>query len=338
MRPIDPIEPIESNRNIKAFISKILKGCGCLSIGFTLFIVIIAVAFGDDEQVEDPKPKTQDTTVVITPPLEGDPMKELDELVGLQSVKEEIHSLANLVEVQQRRKQQGLKNSKMAYHLVFTGNPGTGKTTVARIVAGIYKQLGILKKGHLVETDRSGLVAGYVGQTAIKTNELVDSALNGVLFIDEAYSLVTSGSGGGQDAYGNEAISTLLKRMEDDRDSLVVIIAGYTNEMKRFIDSNPGLQSRFNRYIEFPDFSADELFQMFCNNMKKSDYTFGPGAEEYVKEKLKRVVATKDRNFGNGRYVRNLFEKSIQKQANRVASMRNASKKELTEITVDDLR
>ena len=176
-------------------------------------------------------------SVVVNEPLQGDPYEELDELIGLKQVKEEVHSLANFVKLQKQREKQGLKTPKMSYHLVFTGSPGTGKTTVARIVARI---------GHTVETDRSGLVANYVGQTATKTNAIVDSALNGVLFIDEAYALVPQNPS--QD-YGQEAISTLLKRMEDDRDKLVVIIAGYTNEMQRFIDSNPGLQSRFNRYI-----------------------------------------------------------------------------------------
>ena len=223
----------------------------------------------------------------------------------------------------------------MSYHLVFNGSPGTGKTTVARIVARIYKDLGVLKKGHTVETDRSGLVANYVGQTATKTNAIVDSALNGVLFIDEAYALVPENSS--QD-YGLEAISTLLKRMEDDRDKLVVIIAGYTNEMKRFIDANPGLQSRFNRYINFPDYSPSELVDIFKMYMKKNQYTLGPGAEAYLKENFDYAVAHKDRNFGNARYARNVFEKTIQQQANRLAGQTNLSKDQLTELTVDDLK
>lgn len=176
------------------------------------------------------------------------PYEELEGLIGLNNVKQEIKTLANLVKVQQARKDEGLKNSTLSYHLVFTGNPGTGKTTIARIIASIYKDLKILKKGHLVETDRSGLVAEYLGQTAVKTNAVIDTALDGVLFIDEAYSLTDE-----NDSYGKEAVATLLKRMEDDRDRLVVILAGYTENMTHFIMTNPGLESRFNKYIEFTD-------------------------------------------------------------------------------------
>ena len=207
---------------------------------------------------------------------------------------------------------------------------------MARIVARIYKDLGILKSGHTVETDRSGLVAKYMGQTALKTNEIVDSALNGVLFIDEAYALVPE-DGNGSD-YGQEAISTLLKRMEDDRDRLVVIIAGYKNEMKRFIDSNPGLQSRFTRYIDFPDYTADELTEICKKQMKKNQYTMNKETEAYVRARMKYVVEHKDRNFGNARYSRNLFEKAIQHQANRLEGKRNLSKEQLTELTIEDFK
>lgn len=260
-------------------------------------------------------------------------LDKLRELIGLSSVKQEIKTLTNFIKIQQKREEQGLKSSSLSYHCVFTGNPGTGKTTVARIVAGIYKDLGVLKKGHLVETDRSGLVAEYVGQTAVKTNKIIDSALDGVLFIDEAYSLV----GGGESDYGKEAIATLLKRMEDDRDRLVVILAGYTKDMKQFLDSNPGLQSRFNRYIEFPDYTADELMQIFELNLKKYDYHFGEGAKAKLQQYLDKAIANKDANFGNGRFVRNLFEKVLQQQANRLASVSNLTTKQLSEITMDDL-
>ena len=276
----------------------------------------------------------EDSVVVVSEPLESDPYKELDELIGLDAVKDEVKSLANFVKLQQQRQAKGLKTPKMSYHLVFTGSPGTGKTTVARIVARIYKDLGILKKGHTVETDRSGLVAEYVGQTAVKTNQVVDSALNGVLFIDEAYALVPERAGSD---YGQEAISTLLKRMEDDRDKLVVIIAGYTNEMKRFIDSNPGLQSRFNRYISFPDYTAEELVRIFKMYAKKNEYTIGADAEGLLREKLEYAVAHKDRNFGNARFVRNIFENSIQKQANRLSGLSSLSEQQLTELTREDL-
>ncbi len=258
---------------------------------------------------------------------------DLDGLIGLNSVKEEVKTLRNYIIIQQEREKKGLKTTPVSYHCVFTGNPGTGKTTVARIVADVYRSLGVLKKGHLVETDRSGLVADYVGQTATKTNKIIDRALDGVLFIDEAYSLAT----GGDNDYGKEAIATLLKRMEDNRDRLVVILAGYSDEMKQFIDSNPGLQSRFNRYIHFPDYNADELFQIFEANCKKNDYVMTDEAKTALKSLLEKAVAEKDKNFGNARFVRNLFEKTLERQANRLSKQENLSKEMLTEITIEDL-
>ncbi len=257
---------------------------------------------------------------------------ELDTLVGLASVKEEIKTLSNFIKIQQKRKEQGLKSSSVSYHCVFTGNPGTGKTTVARIVAQIYKDLGILSKGHLVETDRAGLVAEYVGQTAVKTNKIIDSALDGVLFIDEAYSLI----GTGQD-YGKEAIATLLKRMEDNRDRLVVILAGYSKEMQDFINTNPGLQSRFNRYIDFPDYSAEELLQIFEKNVEKFDYKLEKEALVAMSEYFQHAIENKDANFGNARFVRNIFEKTLEKQANRLSTDPDLDTNELTLITLADL-
>lgn len=261
------------------------------------------------------------------------PANELDSLIGLNSVKKEVQTLTNFIKIQQKRAEQGLKSSSVSYHCVFTGNPGTGKTTVARIVADIYKELGVLKKGHLVETDRAGLVAEYVGQTAVKTNKIIDSALDGVLFIDEAYSLV----GGGESDYGKEAVATLLKRMEDDRERLVVILAGYTKDMKQFIDSNPGLQSRFNRYIEFPDYTPDELYQIFALSLKKYDYHVTDDAKVALQHFFEDAVAHKDANFGNGRFVRNIFEKVLEHQANRLASESNLTTERLSEITIEDL-
>jgi len=258
---------------------------------------------------------------------------ELKSLIGLSSVKKEVETLANFIKIQKEREAKGLKTSQPSYHCVFTGNPGTGKTTVARIIAGIYKELGVLKSGHLVETDRSGLVAEYVGQTAVKTNKIIDSALDGVLFIDEAYSLIT----GGENDYGKEAIATLLKRMEDNRDRLVVILAGYTKEMEDFINSNSGLKSRFNRYIEFPDYSAEELYQIFELNIKKFDYSISDIAIERLKTFFNESVENKDRNFGNARFVRNFFEKTLESQANRLAKETNLTIEKLTEISVDDL-
>ena len=258
---------------------------------------------------------------------------ELQSLIGLVPVKQEVRTLSNFIKVQQERAAKGMKTSAVSYHCVFTGNPGTGKTTVARILAKIYKNLGVISKGHLVETDRAGLVAEYVGQTAVKTNKIIDSALDGVLFIDEAYSLI----GGGESDYGKEAIATLLKRMEDNRDRLIVILAGYTKNMKDFIDSNPGLQSRFNRYIEFPDYSADELLQIFEANMKKYEYHFGEGAKEHLQQYFANEVANKDANFGNGRLVRNVFEKTLERQANRLAKENDLSEERLSELIIEDL-
>ena len=261
------------------------------------------------------------------------PLERLKELVGLFSVKKEIESLYNYAKVQKQREQMGLKNSDISYHCVFTGNAGTGKTTVARIVAEIYKELGIIKGGQLIETDRSGLVAEYVGQTAIKTNKIIDSALDGVLFVDEAYALAD----GGREDYGKEAISTLVKRMEDNRNRLVVILAGYGSDMKRFIDSNLGLKSRFSRYIDFPDYTADELFQIFLTHASKYDYLISDGAKDKLKTVLFEAVAHKDVSFGNARYVRNLFEKTIERQANRLALVPNITPEILSIITEDDI-
>lgn len=259
------------------------------------------------------------------------PYEELEGLIGLNNVKQEIKTLANLVKVQQARKDEGLKNSTLSYHLVFTGNPGTGKTTIARIIASIYKDLKILKKGHLVETDRSGLVAEYLGQTAVKTNAVIDTALDGVLFIDEAYSLTDE-----NDSYGKEAVATLLKRMEDDRDRLVVILAGYTENMTHFIMTNPGLESRFNKYIEFTDYNAEELFQIFMRLAHKYDYLVDEEAQQIIKDLINTEIESKDKQFGNARFVRNLFENILANQANRLANNNTLSSESLRTIVKED--
>ncbi len=287
---------------------------------------------GDDYTQREGDIKSKATVKSTTKSQTQDSTKMLDELIGLASVKKEVETLYNFIKIQQTRAANGLKTSAVSYHCVFTGNPGTGKTTVARILAKIYKKLGVVSKGHLVETDRAGLVAEYVGQTAVKTNKIIDSALDGVLFIDEAYSLIS----GSENDYGKEAIATLLKRMEDNRDRLIVILAGYTKNMKDFIDSNPGLQSRFNRYIEFPDYSAEELLQIFEANMKKYEYHFGEGAKEALQQYFANEVAHKDANFGNGRLVRNVFEKTLERQANRLAHEVNLTTDKLSQIEIED--
>ena len=261
-------------------------------------------------------------------------LAELDGLIGLEEVKKEIHKLVDYTKIVQARKQQGLNPPSISYHCVFTGNPGTGKTTVARILGDIYRELGILKSGHLVETDRAGLVGQYEGETAIKTNRLIDSALDGVLFIDEAYSLA---SGGGRSGYGEEAIATLLKRMEDDRDRLVVVVAGYSKEMRLFLDSNSGMRSRFNRYIHFPDYSAEELAAMFRMRAEKNQFILAPELEENLVRFMKKVTGHPDPAFGNGRFVRNLFEAAVERQATRLASQQNLTKEELMTLTLADL-
>lgn len=260
--------------------------------------------------------------------------EKLGALIGLSSVKVDVEQLTNFIKIQQVRETKGMKTSPISYHCVFTGNPGTGKTTVARIIAEIYKELGVLQKGHLVETDRSGLVAEYVGQTAVKTNKVIDSALDGVLFIDEAYSLVPAAT---PNDFGLEAISTLLKRMEDDRDRLIVILAGYGDEMKQFIDANPGLQSRFNRYIHFEDYSAEELLEIFELLLKNNDYIISNSAKVKLQNLIEKAVATKDKNFGNARFIRNIFEKTLQLQATRLSKESHLSDEALQIIEESDI-
>ena len=261
------------------------------------------------------------------------PMRQLNELIGLRQVKSELQSLTRFIEVNQKRKEAGLRVAAISYHCVFAGNPGTGKTTVARILAGIYRQLGILKKGQLIETDRSGLVAEYVGQTAVKTNKMIDRAIGGVLFIDEAYTLAQ----GGENDYGREAIATLLKRMEDERDRLVVILAGYTNEIEQFINSNPGLRSRFNRYVHFDDYTEEELFQIFILQAQKYDYHLDDEAKGALRSLLRDKVENRQKDFGNARYVRNLFESVIENQAVRLSSNKETDKESLAIITKADI-
>lgn len=259
-------------------------------------------------------------------------LQELDELVGIDTVKQRVKETANFARVQQLRLAQGLKPIPTAYHSVYTGNPGTGKTTVARLMGRIYKSLGVLKKGHLIECDRSALVGEYVGQTAPRTHAVIDSALDGILFIDEAYSLVKE-----HEDYGQEAIETLLKRMEDERDRLIVIVAGYPEEMERFIRSNPGLQSRFNRFLEFPDYSPAELCRIFLLICRKNGLSLTPDLKEKVLHHFTWLHREREENFGNARLVRNCFEAVINAQASRLAASGTFDPRALTLLEARDL-
>lgn len=260
-------------------------------------------------------------------------LEELNSLVGLSQVKEEIKSLINLIKVRKMREGFQMPVMDMTYHMVFTGNPGTGKTTVARLVAKIYKELGLLSKGTLVETDRSGLVAGYVGQTALKVKETVERAIGGVLFIDEAYSLTNNVA----NDFGGEVIDTLVKLMEDHRDNLVVIVAGYKDEMKNFLDSNTGLVSRFNKFIEFMDYSVEELIAILESMAGQAGVTLSGEAIDYIKNKISAFTQEEFKIFGNARGIRNVFEKIMMNQANRLVTLEKLTKEQLSQVTVDDM-
>ncbi|UII31277.1 AAA family ATPase [Fulvivirga ulvae] len=260
-------------------------------------------------------------------------LAELHELIGMQDIKKNVEDLTNFLKVRKMREEKGLKTTNNSLHAVFMGPPGTGKTTVARMLGRIYKHLGYLEKGHLVETDRAGMVAGYVGQTALKADEIIKSATGGVLFIDEAYSLTS----GGLNDFGNEAIEILLKRMEDHRGEMVVVVAGYPDEMEIFIQSNPGLQSRFNRYFEFDHFDVDSLLEIFKLNAKKADFILTEDAEAKLMEILERVHEKRHRGFGNARAMRNLFEKIIERQANRIVSIVPITEETLKKLTEEDI-
>ena len=282
-------------------------------------------------EAAEQKPENEDQA----PPKEKieDLRKELDSYVGLAAVKREVKDLIDLAAVEQLRRQHGLPTADMSLHMVFTGSPGTGKTTIARLMARVYHSLGILSRGQLVEVDRSGLVAGYVGQTAIKTRKVIDSALGGVLFIDEAYAL----NGGGANDFGQEAIDTLLKAMEDHRDDLVVIVAGYDGLMDAFIHSNPGLESRFNRFLHFADYTEEELLAIFRMQCQKGCYVLDPAAEEPLRALLEARMGDAAA-FGNARGVRNLFEQILVRQAGRLAGQGSSvTKEDLMRITAADV-
>ncbi len=279
-----------------------------------------------------------------TPPVVSEPsvprpdlatlLGELDQLVGMETVKHEIQSLVNYLKVQRVRADAGLPETKIALHMVFCGNPGTGKTTVARILGKIYGAMGILTRGHLIETDRSGLVAQYAGQTAPKTNAIVDSALDGILFIDEAYSLVTDQ---GNDPFGHEAIQVLLKRMEDERNRLVVVLAGYPVPMTRLLNSNPGLSSRFSRRIDFADYLPNELGQILGGMCQLNQYVMNKMVQAKVMIGFDWLYRQRDEKFGNGRMVRNVFERAIRRLSNRIVGVTKLTRELLTQFELDDV-
>lgn len=284
-----------------------------------------AVETADGEETTDSRSKEERL---------ADALAELDGLIGLNSLKHEVHQLVSFLKVQTERTRLGLSETSVSLHMVFGGNPGTGKTTVARLVGKIFGAMGILAKGHLVETDRSGLVAVYLGQTAPKTNKKIDEALDGVLFIDEAYSLH---SGNDRDTYGDEALQVILKRAEDDRDRLVVIMAGYPKPMHRLLKSNPGLSSRFSHKLEFPNYSALELcqiFQLFC---EKNNYILPPTARVRLMTGFDHAVRRADEHFGNGRLARNVFQRAIRRQASRVAPITPLTREVLMTLEADDI-
>ncbi len=276
------------------------------------------------------------TAVQSEKPAEKKPekpaMDELNELIGLTSIKHDVVEMVALAKVRKLREDRGMKAVPISLHLVFSGNPGTGKTTVARILARLYQEIGILSKGQLIETDRSGLVAGYLGQTAIKTQKLIQEAIGGILFIDEAYALSQK-----DDQFGQESIDTILKAMEDHRDDFIVIVAGYTEPMKKFIESNPGLKSRFNKYFEFPDYTSEELKGIFDMQCKKYQYVLTDEANEKAHTVIAEMEANKGSNFANARSVRNYFESIVANQAARVAEIKDPSEEDITTITADDL-
>ncbi len=274
----------------------------------------------------EPEPEPEETLEEL--------LENLNSLTGLTKVKEDLNSLINLLKVHKMREERGLPQTHVSLHMVFSGNPGTGKTTVGRLLGKIYRRLGILSKGHLVEVDRSGLVSGYVGQTAMKTKKIIESALGGLLFIDEAYALTANT---GSNDFGMEAVNTLLKAMEDNREDFVVIVAGYTDLMEDFLDSNPGLRSRFNKQIHFDDYTPDELTEIFCGICSKSFFELTDDAHECVAEFFKKRVEQKLPGFANGRDARNFFEKTLTNQANRLATLVSVTDKDLVTITKEDV-
>ncbi|MBQ0043109.1 MAG: AAA family ATPase [Lachnospiraceae bacterium] len=318
-------------------IEKFLKDYGVFYVGSQKMIQPIAEGEevkSADESLNDVKAKKDEKAKGLDELLD-----EFNSLIGLSEVKHQVNSLINLIKVQKMREANGMKSSDVSKHMVFSGNPGTGKTTVARMLGEIYKAIGVLPKGQLVEVDRGGLVKGFVGQTATKTLEVIEEAMGGILFIDEAYTLTV---GKGENDFGQEAVDTLLKAMEDHRSEFVVIVAGYTELMEQFLCSNPGLKSRFSNYIDFPDYSADELMEILKMNCKKQEYKLSENALCRAKELIDKRVANKPDNFANARDVRNFMEHAISNHATRIVGMNldksQVSKELLSTLEAEDLQ
>lgn len=288
-----------------------------------------AIHSSEETQVEMPISKTNEHERVRNL---DELLLELNSLVGLDSVKSDVQEMVNFLKIQQIRESKGMPSTPISKHLVFYGNPGSGKTTIARLLAEIYRALNVLSKGHLVETDRAGLVAGYIGQTALKVHEVVNKALGGILFIDEAYTL----NGEGQD-FGAEAIDTLLKLMEDNRNDLIVIVAGYTGKMNKFLTVNPGFKSRFNKYLLFEDYSPEQLKNIFMRFCDKGGFRLTQEAEEKLLGIFKILYEVKDESFGNGRLARNLFENAVNNQANRIISLTEITEELLSTLVASDI-
>lgn len=296
---------------------------------------------GSDSSAAEDQAAAAEESTKETPAVADDPprpledlLKELDALVGLSLVKAEVRQLINFLKVQKMREEKGMLPLPISRHLVFYGNPGTGKTTIARLLAQVYRSLQILSRGHLVESDRGDLVAGYVGQTAIKVKEVVNQALGGVLFIDEAYALNADGRG---NDFGQEAVETLLKLMEDHRHDFVVIVAGYTDKMEDFISSNPGLRSRFNKFLLFEDYTPEQLVEIFKGFCAKASFKLTAAAEQRLLDLFKLLSLARDESFGNARTARNLFEMTISKQANRIVTLANINEEVLATIDEVDI-
>lgn len=279
--------------------------------------------------------------IAAEPPTEADlesVMEELNGLIGMENIKREINTLINVLKVQKLRADRGMKTTDLSLHMVLAGPPGTGKTTVARLIGRIYHALGFLTSGHVVETDRAGLVAQYVGQTAPKVDEVVEEAIGGLLFIDEAYSLMPSDGGAGGRDFGQEAIEALLKRMEDKRGEFALVIAGYADEMHRFLDANPGVRSRFNRYLYFDHYNPEELTDIYALFANKGGFDLTDGARNAVKLHMAKAYSERDNAFGNGRYARNLFEDTIEMQANRIVGIDIEIEDDSESISDEDLK